>query len=157
MIPTLKTQIEKSLLTPFLEENHMHPWLKEFYPIPAENAANSDHAALTHSLKKWTGLLPKNLEKYSCTFDAEYSEVIDDKGNTICSIDGTTCALCERHYVKRISCIECPLYYHLGKTCDESKNEDSFFRKSLKNPSLMVDALSACIKTLCSTGEKIKK
>lgn len=136
----------------------MHPWLEEFYPITAEDAADSDHAALTHSLKKWTGLLPKNLEKYNCTFDTEYPKVTDNKGNVICSIDGTTCALCERHYVKKASCTECPLYHHLGGVCDSEKNpENSFFMKSLKNPSLMVDALSECIKTLCLTGEKIKR
>jgi len=79
-------------------------WKKEFYGSLKE-ASKSDVKALKHGIRKWTGLLPKNLEKHG-VFREEYY-FITDTVNTF-EIDMTTCALCERHFHVK-ECSKCPI------------------------------------------------
>lgn len=96
----------------------MHPWIEEFYPVEAEQAAGSDAEALQHSLKKWQGLRPENLGKHGVirgpftTLHAAGSE------DPLIYVDGSSCALCKRY---EAGCKPCPLYAaNGGRTCAES-------------------------------------
>lgn len=66
-------------------------WKKEFYG-PMVKAAGSLDTALEHSLKKWTGLLPKNLEKHKVEV-VEWGDLFY-KGQYF-GIDYDTCAVCQ--------------------------------------------------------------
>lgn len=86
-------------------------WIREFYPIKASEC--SEEEALDHSIKKWEGLLPENLDFYSVSIN-KYGELVDDHDFRF-SIHGSTCALCFYHP----GCIECPFVTKLGYRCDE--------------------------------------
>jgi len=122
----------------------MHPWLAEFYPVPADTIDNN-RAALEHSIQKWTGLLTENLKKHNVKF--LHRTVVDKQGDIICEIDISTCALCAIHYEKKSSCDDCPLYQFLGHPCDsyESQFYPSFYDNALSNPAIMIDALQKCL------------
>lgn len=122
----------------------MHPWLAEFYPVPADTI-NNNRAALEHSIQKWTGLLPENLKKHKVK--SQNTVVIDEQGDIICEIDISTCALCVIHYEKKSSCDDCPLCQFLGHPCDDSESQvySSFFYNALSNPAIMIDALQECL------------
>jgi len=81
-------------------------WLKEFYPIPADEVPENE--AIKHSLQKWYGLREENLKKHGLL-----SPPI-----SICS---KTCALCEQ-YISR-GCRNCPLYQFNERPCDEGDGE----------------------------------
>jgi hypothetical protein len=86
-------------------------WKKEFYPVPVEDVPKSK--ALAHSIKKWEGLLAKNLKRHAVVwrFACYIVDEVDDKFY----IDGGTCALCH-HYLGDDSsgddrvCVRCPLF-----------------------------------------------
>ena len=69
-------------------------WKEEFYPTPAY-ACPCDQA-LEHSILKWTGLLPENLEKHKVFLDGQYLRD-PESPNCALRIDGDSCALCV-HY-----------------------------------------------------------
>lgn len=71
-------------------------WMDEFYPTPAVGSAGSDKEAALHSLQKWMGALPHNLERHGLK-----APPID--------FSSETCSLCARHLSSRGSCAECPL------------------------------------------------
>ena len=70
-------------------------WEKEFYPVTAEECAKGGGAVacLEHSIRKWTGLLPKNLAKHRMR-TMRYRPGITD-GHRRIGIDSYTCALCQ--------------------------------------------------------------
>lgn len=68
-------------------------WESEFYPSPADEASGSEREALDHSLRKWIGLRPENLERHGLRrFDRKLTD-----GLYRFDVDSTSCALCERH------------------------------------------------------------
>ena len=117
-------------------------WIKEFYPIPACEVSEED--ALRHSLRKWEGLLEKNLEKHRGEIPFEYAAfiLIDDEGIPTSFTSAGTCALCQ-HYGK-YRCINCPLNEH-SNNCNE---ENSAYRKCLNSKSAepMVELLRKLVK-----------
>ena len=93
-------------------------WIEEFYPVPADDCPREQ--ALEHSILKWTGLLPENLEKHGVVKRRLYIQ--DPSGYDWLTIDGSSCALCEYYYHTRVSCNKeenpCPIVVVTGKDCD---------------------------------------
>jgi len=98
-------------------------WKKEFYSnIPDNGAGMTAKQAIKHSVKKWTGLLKKNLNKHQMY--QEEGVIYDGDSNTF-YIDDSSCALCEKYitYIEarmgqpNTVCRKCPLYKSLGKEC----------------------------------------
>ena len=79
-------------------------WKREFYKTPANKV--SKRFALKHSLRKWTGLLPKNRKNHGSRLMYGY---LRDKNGYILDIDGSSCALCSHHHSFSNSCPDCPL------------------------------------------------
>lgn len=104
-------------------------WIKEFYPIRAEQTHRDE--AIDHSLQKWLGLLPENLEKHGVElFEGTVYEK-DDYDQDSVDIDGSSCSLCH-HYLDHdwdedeceSACTECPLYQARGARCDDENEEE---------------------------------
>lgn len=80
-------------------------WKEEFYPIPADEVPLK--RAVAHSLKKWRGLLPRNLKKHGL------KEAPIEFGMS------STCALCVNYTAHPASgdmCDGCPLF-EIGHEC----------------------------------------
>lgn len=98
-------------------------WEKEFYPVSAKTLAESkasDIELLEHSLQKWRGALPENLEKHGMTY-ADHSLKEKGKRETFFVFSGNSCTLCVRHVthtVTGLSCGTCPIVRHTGGSCD---------------------------------------
>jgi len=94
-------------------------WKEEFYPVDA-GACPRDQA-LEHSILKWTGLLPENLEKHGVRKRASYIE--DSEEKDWLSIDANSCALCKHYYISTYGCSHevntCPIVRVTGTTCDK--------------------------------------
>ena len=127
-------------------------WLMNYYPVTADHLRDATKLeCLEHSLKKWIGLT--RLKSYGLMLDHDERSLVEDKtSNIVLRIDSGSCALCIKHYDAYmagidgygIDCDKCPLAIHLGKPCDDLK--DNLYMKSFINPSLMVKALRAAIK-----------
>ena len=91
-------------------------WKEEFYNEPAESVSAED--AVDHCIKKWTGLLKKNLKKHKAEQTASYS-IKDEHQYEEVATSGD-CALC--HHYQEDYCEECPLYISRG-------NVKCFYRK----------------------------
>ena len=98
-------------------------WKAEFYPVPADDKSlDTDVKRVEHSLRKWEGLTPGNIEKHELEFGKYpfYTRrlmSISGTGNTF-FIDDESCALCEKHFDTQSKCSTCPLAIHLGDVCD---------------------------------------
>jgi len=92
-------------------------WIKEFYPVEADSA-EAKAAPIKHSLRKWQGLLRKNLAKHGLTVDNFYNHGLTEPP---IEISGETCALCQTFDKGGYNqCRKCPLYQVRKKTpCDE--------------------------------------
>lgn len=101
----------------------MHPWIEEFYPVEAQQAAGSDMEALQHSLLKWQGLRPENLAKHGVIRRPYTSLHASGSESELLCVDASSCALCKRYFVR---CEPCPLYAaNGGRTCaDRGPLED---------------------------------
>jgi hypothetical protein len=73
-------------------------WEKEFYPTPAWEVPEPE--ALAHSVRKWEGLLPINLNRHGVTFK---------RLQNLQFVGGDTCALCQHHLEDATACKTCPL------------------------------------------------
>jgi hypothetical protein len=103
-------------------------WKKKFYPIPANMVSKKD--ALAHSLKKWEGLLSRNLKKFNLEIvdSTLYSDIGEDEEDEL-RIDSDSCALCNWYMDipgKRY-CENCPLYkIRKGIACDDKSETEKF-------------------------------
>lgn len=68
-------------------------WKQEFYPVPAEEAATGNVAALKHSIVKWHGLRSENLKKHGLVFMGVHS-IGTTEGNAEQLVCSDSCALC---------------------------------------------------------------
>lgn len=88
-------------------------WKEEFYPVRADSnkAQRSWMSAVKHSLQKWKGLRAENLKRHGV-----YSPPID--------VYAGTCSLCQKSYkyYGSLKCEACPLFRHLGRSCDDSES-----------------------------------
>lgn len=98
-------------------------WKEEFYPVPANECSHDQ--ALEHSILKWTGLLPENLEKHGVVKRHIYIEGLDEDGWL--RIDGDSCALCRYHYSPKNLCWDdedpCPIASVTKRTCETCYKE----------------------------------
>ena len=112
-------------------------WLDEFYPIPAAKVSKED--ALEHSIRKWKGLLPENLEKHQVVY--QWEELQSQNEEELIQplpISSSSCALCQHWYDDESGCPECPLV-KAGNNCCE--DYDSAWRERYNNPARMVEEL----------------
>lgn len=135
-------------------EKNLQTWMNEFYPIPA-NSKLSEKKAIEHSILKWTGLLPENLEKHNV--HKGYGSYILDSNSKRFDISGITCALCEKYYIDSdeeeafltvdSACENCPLYKKLGFGCGEGTVEKDPWRKFVldSDPELMIKNLKSLL------------
>lgn len=92
-------------------------WMKGFYPVSSKERMTRV-AAIEHSLRKWIGILPENLEKHSVQDGVPH---LRDGDGLIFQVDSSSCALCVKYADDE--CIDCPLAHTLGHTCDGHKSE----------------------------------
>lgn len=93
-------------------------WFKEYYPIPAHQAAaQGEEAALLHSQRKWQGLDRETLENYGMRVQDKRHLAEPGFGVPLLAIDASTCALCSLYLSK--DCAGCPLLKLRGVPCDK--------------------------------------
>lgn len=90
-------------------------WCEEFYPVQAsafaEEHEGDDIALVSHCLRKWEGVIEKNLKRHAIL-------------SPPVKFSGETCALCHVYAgFDTGACTKCPLYEFLGARCDHD-NED---------------------------------
>lgn len=114
----------------------LETWLAEFYPTSAYDTHEAE--AIAHSLKKWEGTLPENLEKHDVFFD--FDEINDGDGGHF-EFDSHNCSLCYHYYDHDHGCEACPLFKHLGRACDDQ--DDSPYKQACCNNNTipMIEAL----------------
>jgi len=73
-------------------------WKEEFYAIPVQELSplSTDEELLQHSLQKWKGALPKNLNKHGVTYG--YHILRDHEHKTFVHFATSTCSLCEKYH-----------------------------------------------------------
>lgn len=91
-------------------------WKKEFYPKPPTKRMTWKSAIL-HSIKKWEGALPENLQKHKLEID-DCRDLRNAGYREGCKYDSfvfdqDTCALCVKTMDKNGDqiCGKCPLFY----------------------------------------------
>lgn len=100
----------------------MRSWKKEYYPTPSKKV-KGEREAIEHSLQKWEGLTPENLEKHGVCLE---SNNVLRYNNTLFNIDADSCALCNLYLDEWIdSCTTCPLFLK-GDGCLESNRTNSY-------------------------------
>lgn len=83
-------------------------WKAEFYDVPANRVTKRD--ALDHSIKKWNGAKPVNLQKHDVK--ASGGDIVAEDG--VFCFDNATCALCQCYQDLKANkvddiCGDCPL------------------------------------------------
>lgn len=129
----------------------LQSWKDEFYPKEPTKRMTKV-AALKHSILKWTGLLPKNLEKHGLEKCGRWIQEKED-GTTDLMINEESCALCVR-FLKEdpegidSECIRCPLFKSLvTHPCNgEGSQFAAWVRK--EDPKPMLRALKATLKKM---------
>jgi len=100
-------------------------WKQKFYAAEASVVGNdTDVVALRHSIKKWEGLRPGNLERHGLRVDCAR---IVDVGGVNFHINSESCALCRKYifFNEQASCVPCPLYkVRGGVACDKDVDGD---------------------------------
>lgn len=115
---------------------------------------------LDHAIRKWTGLIDKNLKKHDMVAMLHYA-MIDRPAykDEIFHITTETCTLCIKYYPKLVDiyaedgegddihddinddCVGCPLFISLGnKRCDRYRQPYESWKRT-GNPLPMIDAL----------------
>lgn len=87
----------------------LRTWLNEFYPISAADVPIE--MALAHSIRKWEGLQPHNMERHGVclTDNHEVTNIqpVAEEEPAYLSINSSSCALCCHHAGS--ACLGCPL------------------------------------------------
>ena len=141
-------------------------WLKEFYPIHAEDSSlKTNLMRVQHSLRKWRGLRKEELKRHGIT-------VVDDRmlqtkrtGNFVLMVDDRSCALCDRHASFGLfggGCESCPLTrVRSGHRCDRGRlSEDQAPWHAWtydQNPEPMIAALEKAEAALLREQARRKK
>ncbi len=125
-------------------------WLDEFYPKTVYDLSDNltDLECIDHSILKWSGALPENLEKHNVIY-ASYAIRSDETNFTF---DGHTCALCQIYRTEDYGCYNpelnktCPIVRVLQRCCDQSnrvdsKRELSIYDQSRDTPEPMINLL----------------
>lgn len=101
-------------------------WKSEFYPKPVEET--SPEEAILHSLRKWEGLRPENIQKHSVNINC-FGNIYDDRYNRF-NVDNRSCSLCHHYYddIKDADerCDACPLsIVRGGKSCESATDTEN--------------------------------
>jgi len=98
-------------------------WKKEFYPIPADKVSKGE--ALDHSIRKWTGLLPRNLEKHGLIRGGGGVIFAASNMDFCLSVNASTCALCQHADINGTECTGCILCdARRGIPCDRCTSDE---------------------------------
>ena len=118
----------------------LNSWKKEYYVGRVRTAGKGALTAVEHSLKKWEGLLPKNLKKHGVHIS--HNEVYNPETGASFPIDCTSCALCHSTIDKyqTIDCNECTITHATGQRCDGNNSPYSAFLDH-SNPKPMIKVL----------------
>lgn len=102
----------------------LETWKAEFYPEEAHDASErGDSAAVEHSMRKWVGLSPANLEKHGMVTSKIGSNIFEQKDREkVFHAHAGTCALCELY--ARNKCKDCPLTKTRGVSCDDERDDE---------------------------------
>ena len=115
-------------------------WKQEFFPVPISEVKKGD--ALTHALRKWTGLTTRNLKRHGLS--NLFNVCIEDSDHNLFGVSTSTCSLC-KFYRNHTGCLGCPLVKLSGKQCD-LKGEPFYEWSKWGDPQPMIRALKKCIK-----------
>jgi hypothetical protein len=123
-------------------------WKEEFYAEDAQNfVERSDMECVEHSIKKWEGALPENLEKHGKNLNYTSACVYTNAQKLKLEFDSETCALCQKYpencYTDKNAIYEnfldetkkCPILRETGDTCHHA------YRHSVDNPAKMITLL----------------
>lgn len=98
-------------------------WEAEFYPVEVDECAPEQ--AVEHSLLKWRGLLPANMEKHG-VYWSHACRIEDDEHSF--GIDIHTCALCQRFDCASNGADQvrpqCPLEIVRARPCDMYRTDE---------------------------------
>lgn len=121
-------------------------WKKEFYPIHAEELKDKSWLECTqHSLQKWKGVLPENLEKYNLVFKESF--LVSKTNQFLMAFNSTTCSLCIKAEAEKYTiskCKNCAMLHELEYSCDYKQ----LYFKATSNPQLLVDTLQQLVDKL---------
>lgn len=118
-------------------------WKKEFYP-KAPTKKMTVREALEHSIRKWEGLRPENLERHE-VLRSKYYWLADEANMDTFDINADSCALCKKFYLMDYECTDCPLYQQLGKRCDANDRSPYVIWRTKGNPEPMIKALKKAL------------
>lgn len=129
-------------------------WIDEFYPVDALTLAHTegktDEDLINHSILKWQGALPENLEKHKvCYYIHEIFDPIEDKDLTF---DSDSCALCVKYdgfFCNTFPLPEdqCPIIRMTGNPCDSrGHNDNGVYDDSRFTPKPMIELLEKTLK-----------
>lgn len=118
-------------------------WKKEFYTKDANEYINeTDEKCLKHSILKWKGALPENVEKHQVTY--KQHAIIENSTEQL-SYTGWTCALCRKYSdsdpLNDCNCYSnqtdeyCPIVRVKGSTCA------AIYEITRNNPTEMIQLL----------------
>lgn len=116
-------------------------WIKEFYPEKAEDATTNDLTAINHSIRKWTGALPENLEKHNLKYT---NQTVYEPGGLLLFFTGESCALCKRYNYDDCTDtnnVRCPIVRATKHRCDDTLNQD-IYQQSEDDPTPMLELLA---------------
>lgn len=119
-------------------------WKKEFYKGRVRDAAKDDLDAINHSLLKWTGLLPENLERHGVVRGERSIQGDDGRGNIKWFyINDETCALCHQVHVVdyHSGCGDCLYHQWYTESCDANARSPYEVWRLQGNPVPMIKAL----------------
>jgi len=121
----------------------METWLDEFYPktVYDLNDNPTDLECIDHSILKWSGALPENLEKH----DVKYANYTVRNNSNFLPFAGITCALCQVYHTEDDECYNselnkaCPIVRFLQRRCDQLS--PNIYHQSKNTPEPMINLL----------------
>jgi hypothetical protein len=127
-------------------------WKKEFYPKAAsEFIIKTDEECLRHSIQKWKGALPENVEKHEVTYKEH--AVFDVLNGQELHYNGMSCALCKKYSdlapdEDDCDCYSyesdeyCPVVRVKGYTCNDT------YMDTLNDPTDMINLLKDILEVI---------
>ena len=98
-------------------------WLQEFYPVDCDDASiKTNLQAVQHSLQKWRGLTPEQLQKHRVNVNQgngwRSGRLLSGRSNGGLRINDQSCSLCQKHSYSD-NCKACPISRVTGRRCDQ--------------------------------------
>lgn len=95
----------------------LESWKQKYYPIPAKKTGKWNlEDTLRHSIRKWKGFRPANLEEHG--LQARATGIVDTRDGWGCEMMTTDqCSLCVKFATNK-DCLHCPIVVVTGVRCD---------------------------------------